>query len=185
MNEIRKLMEAIEKIEENYYGGGHLSTDVRQATNRIHEMMDEGILDPRAIADAALNYMSEADVADMARAEELFPYDDDDIEENVELIGDPDQRTYSVANAEAELALTRTAQALAKDAVEQAAGVYDEEGPGEGKFATGAKNRHQYVHIAAPKFLDGEYSRSIIAYLKEKFDAAVKQELHNYDENRP
>ena len=39
----------------------------REITLSIYELMDEGILDPRQVADAALRYMSEADVADMAR----------------------------------------------------------------------------------------------------------------------
>lgn len=89
MNEMKKLMEAIEKIEENFYGGGHLSTDVRKVTNQLHEMMDEGILDPRTVADAALNYLSESDVADMARTNELiYDDDDDDMEESVEVVGE-------------------------------------------------------------------------------------------------
>lgn len=88
MNEIRKLMESLEKIEENYYGGGHYNApDVRKATNKLHELMDEGVLDPRAVADAALKYMSEDDVADMARTNELI-YDDDDMEESVEVVGE-------------------------------------------------------------------------------------------------
>jgi len=89
MNEMKKLMEAIEKIEENYYGGGHYNApDVRKATNKLHELMDEGLLDPRAVADAALKYMSEDDVADMAHANELIYDDDDDMEESVETIGE-------------------------------------------------------------------------------------------------
>ena len=52
--------------------------DVRGITNKLHEHMDEGILDPRAVADAALAYMSESDVADMARSNELIPDEDED-----------------------------------------------------------------------------------------------------------
>lgn len=54
---------------------------VRDATNRVHDAMDEGILDPRAVADAALSYMSEDEVADMAHANEFFPDDYSDEED--------------------------------------------------------------------------------------------------------
>jgi len=45
---------------------------VREVTNKLHEAMDEGMLDPRAVADAALTYLSEAQVADMAHINELL-----------------------------------------------------------------------------------------------------------------
>ena len=51
---------------------------VREVTIKLHEYMDEGMLDPRVVADAALTYMSEADVAEMARINELIWDDDDD-----------------------------------------------------------------------------------------------------------
>ena len=38
------------------------------------------MLDPRTVADAALTYMSESEVADMARVNEWF-YDDEDEDE--------------------------------------------------------------------------------------------------------
>jgi hypothetical protein len=57
---------------------------VRDATNRIYEMMDEGILDPRTVAEACLQAMSEDDVARMAHAEEFFDYDEDDEDEDEE-----------------------------------------------------------------------------------------------------
>lgn len=61
---------------------------VRDATNRIYDAMDEGILDPRAVAEACLKYMSEDEVADMAHSNEFFPYDDEDEDEDDDL--DPD-----------------------------------------------------------------------------------------------
>lgn len=88
----------------------------------------------------------------------------------------------TIANDDAELYIARVAQALAKDAVEQAAGVYDEEGDGEGKFATGAKNVQQYVRIAAPRFLTKDYKKAIIQALQQEFDDAVQAELRNYGE---
>lgn len=52
--------------------------EVRDTTNALHVMMDEGVLDPRQVADACLKYMSEDDVADMAHANE-FPTSEDEI----------------------------------------------------------------------------------------------------------
>jgi len=63
--------EAIE--EDDYYGGGHLKTaSPREATTALHELMDEGILDARTVADACLNYMPESEVADMADDNSFF-----------------------------------------------------------------------------------------------------------------
>lgn len=53
----------------------------REVTNKLHRMMDEGIIDPRAVADAALIYMSEADVREMAHNEELLWLYDETCEE--------------------------------------------------------------------------------------------------------
>ena len=55
--------------------------NVRKATVAILELMDEGALDPRVLAEACLSYMSEADVADMARVNELLTEDDEDEEQ--------------------------------------------------------------------------------------------------------
>ena len=48
----------------------------REATIALHELMDEGILDPRQVADAALRYMSEQEVEDMAETEGFFGEED-------------------------------------------------------------------------------------------------------------
>jgi len=55
--------------------------NVREVTLKLLELMDEGILDPRAVADAALSYLSEDDVADMAWKNELFIQEDEDEDE--------------------------------------------------------------------------------------------------------
>jgi hypothetical protein len=44
----------------------------REATVALHELMDEGILDARAVADACLNYMPESEVKDMAESNYFF-----------------------------------------------------------------------------------------------------------------
>lgn len=49
----------------------------RKITCKLIEMMDEGIITPRAIAMAALDYMSEADVAEMAHSEGFIVEDED------------------------------------------------------------------------------------------------------------
>ena len=46
--------------------------DVRQATNRVLEMVEEGVLDRDTVIMACLKYMSEDDVADMAHSNEFF-----------------------------------------------------------------------------------------------------------------
>jgi hypothetical protein len=53
---------------------------MRDATNKILEMVDEGLLDARAVAQMCLKYMSEDAVADMAEANEIF-FEEDDYEE--------------------------------------------------------------------------------------------------------
>ena len=55
--------------------------NVRKATIAILELMDQGALDPRVLAEACLSYMSEADVADMARVNELLTEDEDEEED--------------------------------------------------------------------------------------------------------
>lgn len=58
----------------------HRSSNVRQTTCRIMDLMDEGVLDPRAVADMCLNWLSEADVHEMARRNDLplnEDYEDD------------------------------------------------------------------------------------------------------------
>lgn len=62
------------EIDENYHDS---NLETRKITNKLHELMDDQVLDPRAVADAALIYMSEADVADMARTNELYDGEDD------------------------------------------------------------------------------------------------------------
>ena len=51
----------------------------RQATERILELVEDGLLDRDTVIMACLKYMSEDDVADMARINEFF-YDDEDEE---------------------------------------------------------------------------------------------------------
>ena len=51
---------------------------MRQATNKLLEMMDEGLISATAVAEMALSYMSEDDVADMMRANDILDQEDED-----------------------------------------------------------------------------------------------------------
>ncbi len=55
---------------------------VRQATDKILEMVDDGILDKDMVIMACLKYMSEDDVADMAHCNEFFLNEDDEEEDD-------------------------------------------------------------------------------------------------------
>ncbi len=54
----------------------------RQATDKILEMVEQGILDKDTVIMSCLKYMSEDDVADMAHSNEFFineeEYEEDD-----------------------------------------------------------------------------------------------------------
>jgi hypothetical protein len=54
----------------------------RQAHCQILEMIDDGILDPRYVLEAALGWMSDDDVEKMAYANEIFDHEDEDEEED-------------------------------------------------------------------------------------------------------
>jgi hypothetical protein len=52
--------------------------DSRPATNRMIRLMDEGILTPEWVAVTCLGYMSEDDVADMMKQNDLSDLLDED-----------------------------------------------------------------------------------------------------------
>ena len=54
----------------------------RQATHKILEMVEEGILDKDTVIMSCLKYMSEDDVADMAHSNEFFINEEKDDEED-------------------------------------------------------------------------------------------------------
>lgn len=56
------------------------STPVREATNKVLEMVDNGILNPRDVLLMALKWMSEDEVKEMCKANEidLDPCNEDD-----------------------------------------------------------------------------------------------------------
>lgn len=53
---------------------------VRQATNKLIDMADEGVISWESVALACLRYFPESDIADMARCEFYIGIDDDDDE---------------------------------------------------------------------------------------------------------
>jgi threonine dehydrogenase-like Zn-dependent dehydrogenase len=48
-----------------------IGTIARQETNKLLEMVDEGLIDPKEVVTMCVKYMSEDDVADMMDCNEL------------------------------------------------------------------------------------------------------------------
>ena len=59
---------------------------MRKYTTKLLEMMDEGLISATAVAEMALAYMSEDDVKDMCRANDILDEEDEDtiVEEDEE-----------------------------------------------------------------------------------------------------
>ena len=58
-----------------------MSVNVREATDKILDMVEQGILDKDMVIMACLKYMSEDDVADMAHCNEFFLNEEEEDEE--------------------------------------------------------------------------------------------------------
>ena len=58
-----------------------MNTATRAITNKILAAMDDGLLTPQQVAEAALRFLSEDDVAKMAHNEEFFFNEDEDDED--------------------------------------------------------------------------------------------------------
>lgn len=54
---------------------------MRTQTTKLLEMMDEGLISAAAVAEMALAYMSEDDVADMMRANDILDEEDEELDE--------------------------------------------------------------------------------------------------------
>jgi hypothetical protein len=67
-------------------------TKVRPATTRLLEMMDEGLIDARAVADMALSWLSESEVHEMMLANDLV---EDEPEEEEEEEWTPDNADFN------------------------------------------------------------------------------------------
>ncbi len=57
----------------------------REYTCMLYDLMDEGALDARAVAEMCLAYMSEDEVKDMCRSNDILPADEQDEDEEEEL----------------------------------------------------------------------------------------------------
>jgi hypothetical protein len=57
----------------------------RQATNKLLELLEEGVLNKDTVIIACVSYMSESDVTDMCRANEFFDDNNEEEEEEEEL----------------------------------------------------------------------------------------------------
>ena len=55
--------------------------EVRKTTCRALEMADEGLIDYKTLAECALKWMSEDDVAEMLKANEIYVEDTEDEED--------------------------------------------------------------------------------------------------------
>ena len=51
---------------------------MREQTMKLLDMMAEGLISAEAVAEMCLAYMSEDDVADMMRSNDIVDYDEDD-----------------------------------------------------------------------------------------------------------
>ena len=58
-----------------------MAHNTRKVTNKIYDAVDQGILTWEQVAQGALQYMSEDDVAAMAHNEEFFLYEEEDEDE--------------------------------------------------------------------------------------------------------
>jgi hypothetical protein len=76
------------------YGFNHRQT--RPETNRLIDMLDEGMIDARAVADMALAYMSEHEVKQMMQANDIPTTDQaEDDEEADEEEWTPDNADFN------------------------------------------------------------------------------------------
>lgn len=60
---------------------------MRTQTNKLIQMMDDGLISAEAVAEMALAYMSEDEVADMMRCNDILDEEDEDDEYD----GQPDE----------------------------------------------------------------------------------------------
>ncbi len=65
----------------------------REYTTKLLDAIEEGLLSPQAVVEMALTYMSESDVEDMMRVNDLLYYLDaeDEEDEDSEWDGQPDE----------------------------------------------------------------------------------------------
>ena len=72
-----------------------IGTIARQETNKLLEMIQEGLLDPKEVVVMCVKYMSEDDVADMMDSNELSDRFQEDDEYDDSMDGDHDSAMAS------------------------------------------------------------------------------------------
>ena len=68
---------------------------IRPETTRLIEMMDDGMIDARAVADMALSWLSESDVKGMMQANDIATTDQADEDEEDEEEWTPDNADFN------------------------------------------------------------------------------------------
>lgn len=66
----------------------------REYTTKLLDAIDQGLLSPQAVVEMAVSYMSESDVEDMMRVNDLLYYldaEEDEEDEDSEWDGQPDE----------------------------------------------------------------------------------------------
>ena len=58
---------------------------MRTQTNKLIDMMDQGLISAQAVADMALSYLSEDEVAEMMRMNDILDEEDADVEDDFPL----------------------------------------------------------------------------------------------------
>lgn len=58
-----------------------MKTQTRKTTAKLLELVEQGVLDPMSVLEAALDYMSEDDVVDMAWSNQFLSEDEEEDEE--------------------------------------------------------------------------------------------------------
>lgn len=62
-------------------------SQTRQATNKLLELVGEGVLDQYQVILACVKYMSEDDVADMCHLNDFFEHEDEDLLDDFNYVG--------------------------------------------------------------------------------------------------
>lgn len=55
-----------------------MKTQTRKTATKLLELVEQGVLDPMSVLEAALDYMSEDDVEDMAWSNQFLSEDDEE-----------------------------------------------------------------------------------------------------------
>ena len=82
------MVDCLVKVRYNTLTLKHKGADMRKQTNKLIDMMDQGLINADTVAEMCLAYMSEDDVAGMMLANDIL---EDEDEEDDEFDGQPDE----------------------------------------------------------------------------------------------